>query len=86
MYAQHNYYGTFTPLQNLAVAVHAMHCSHYVQMHDCCKDVKKTQPIWSTRIKFLVPKKTVTQMGHHLFFKSGVKFENSLVSLLSSRI
>ena len=36
MNAQHNYYGTIIPLLNLAVALYAMHCSHYVQMHDCC--------------------------------------------------
>jgi len=36
VYAQHNYYGAIIPLLNLAVALHAVHCSHYVQMHNCC--------------------------------------------------
>lgn len=34
--AQHNYYGAVIPLLNLAAAVH---CSQYVQMHNCCQDV-----------------------------------------------
>lgn len=67
MYVKHNYYGAIIPLLNLAVALHAMHCSHYVQMHDCCQDVEKTPTIWRTRIKFLLLKKTVTQTGHNFF-------------------
>lgn len=36
VYAQHNYYGAIIPLLNLVVALHAMHSSYSVQMHDCC--------------------------------------------------
>ena len=36
MYAQHNYYSAIIPLLNLSVALHAMHCSYYEQMHDFC--------------------------------------------------